>query len=71
MGKSKRPELCVYRAFTNERPMLDIFAEAYKAYFDEKKRLKSSVHTFDSDKSVHYNYTNEESKEVKKDGSAA
>lgn len=71
MGESKRPELCVYRAFTNERPMLDIFAEAYKAYFDEKKRLKLSERTFDMDKSVHYNYTIEDSKEVKDDGTAA
>lgn len=71
MGKSKRPELCVYRTFTNERPMLDIFAEAYKAYFDEKKRLKLSERTFDMDKPVHYNYTIEDSKEVKDDGTAA
>lgn len=71
MGKSKRPDLRVHRAFTNERPMLDIFAEAYKAYFDEKKRLKSSERTFDSDKSVQYNYTIEDSKEEKNDGTAA
>ena len=71
MGRCKRPELCVHRAFTNEKPLLDIFAEAYKAYFAEKERLKSSERTFDSVESVQYNYASENAKEVKEDGSAA
>ena len=38
MGReSKKPELIVRRECTNERPLLDLFADAYRVYFDEKQ----------------------------------
>lgn len=69
--KLKKPELHIRRAFTNERPMLELFADAYRVYFTEKKRMKSSGHTFDSGKAADYNEDTEENKEENDDGSAA
>ena len=69
--RRKRPELHVHRAFTNERPMLELFADAYRIYFTEKKWAKSSGRTFDSGKAADYNDDTEESKEENNDGSAA
>ena len=69
--KLKKPELRIHRAFTNERPMLELFADAYRIYFTEKKRMKSSGHTFDSGKAADYNEDTEENKEENDDGSAA
>lgn len=72
MGKrAKRPELCVYRTFTNERPMLDLFADAYRIYFDEMKRVKSSERTFDCGEVAEYNDAIDKTKEGKSDGTAA
>ncbi|MBO4889077.1 MAG: hypothetical protein J5589_12320 [Firmicutes bacterium] len=68
--KRKQPELCVHRKFTNERPIEDVFADAYRMYFEEK--LKSSVRTFDSGKSFDYNETTYNQKEESSyDGSTA
>ena len=69
--KERRPDICVHRAFTNERPLLDLFADAYRVYFDEKKKMKSSFHIFDSGENSNYNETAENKKEDKNDGSAA
>lgn len=69
--KLKKPELRIRRAFTNERPMLELFADAYRIYFAEKKRMKSSGYTFDSGKAADYNEDTEENKEENDDGSAA
>lgn len=72
MGKkAKRPELCVHRAFTNERPMLDLFADAYRVYFDEMRRAKSSECTFDTCEVAEYNEATSKTKEGKSDGTAA
>ncbi len=69
--KTKKPELRIHRAFTNERPMLELFADAYRVYFAEKKRMKSSGHTFDLGKAADYNDDTDENKEENDDGSAA
>ena len=66
-----KPELCVYRAFTNERPILDLFADAYRVYFDEKKRVKSSYDTFDHSGDTKYNGDIKETKGGNDDGTAA
>ena len=69
--KTKCPELSVHRAFTNERPMLDLFADAYRVYFDEKKRMKSSGCTFDRCEVAEYNGDTKETKEGNDNGTAA
>ena len=66
-----KPELCVHRAFTNERPMLDLFADAYRVYFDEKIRVKSSYGTFDHSGARKYNGDTRETKGGNDDGTAA
>ena len=69
--QAKRPELCVHRAFTNERDMLDLFADAYRLFFEEKKRVNSSERTFDTDEPTDYNGPTEDNKENEGNGPAA
>lgn len=72
MGRgSKKPELIVRRECTNERPLLDLFADAYRVYFDEKQRMKSSERTFDTNESVGYNGADDEKEEGNHNGPAA
>ena len=72
MGRgSKKPELIVRRECTNERPMLDLFADAYRLFFEEKKRVNSSERTFDTDEPTDYNGPTEDNKEDEGNGPAA
>ena len=68
--KSKRPELCVRREYTNERDLNELVTDAYRAYFEDMIRLKSSVDTFAYSETVDYNGVNETLKEVNGNGSA-
>jgi len=69
--KARKPELCVRREFTNEHPIQELFAQAYRVYFQEKQKAKSSDHTFDLAESTDYNDTTDKNKEDKNDESAA
>ncbi len=71
MRKTRKPELCVQRIYMNEKPVLDLIAEAYKAYFEERERTKSSIRTFDLYKSSEYNGLKEMSEEDNDSGTAA
>lgn len=69
--KANRPVLCVERVFTNERSMIDVFADAYRVHFDEMQRVKSSADTFDTNELTEYNDDAQMSKEDKRNGTAA
>lgn len=72
MGRRiKKPELCVDRRCTNERPIVDLFADAFRIYFEERESMKSSGRTFDIKEIAEYNGNKNECKEDRNDGSAA
>jgi len=52
--KANKPEIIVHRVFNGDITMVDAFADAYRAYFEEMKG-KSSRHTFDQSELVSYN----------------
>jgi hypothetical protein len=68
--KANRPEIIVHRVFKNEVSMVDAFADAYRAYFEEIK-MKSSSHTFDRSELVTYNEATNKNTEVFQNGSTA
>ncbi len=68
--KANKPEIVVHRVFKGDVPLVDAFADAYRAYFEEMK-LKSSVHTFDQSKLVSYNDGTNNDVEVCQNGTTA
>ncbi len=69
--KASRPTLCVRRVYAGQREMLSVFADAYRVYFEDMEKAKSSDDTFDLGGVIKYNEDDITHREEKSDGTAA
>lgn len=69
--KTNRPTLCVRRVYAGQREMLSVFADAYRVYFEDMEKAKSSDDTFDLGGVIQYNEDDITHREEKSDGTAA